>query len=101
MMISAELYVADKLKNRTIVELEREKTRLKNKIEELTILQQNDSGSIMIHPSPETKKNMYIEYINEIDKKIEWKKLLTDVKVVKIMLNNYIYLITPVLIRYQ
>ena len=101
MMISAELYVADKLKNRTIVELEREKTRLKNKIEELTILQQNDSGSIMIHPSPETKKNMYIEYINEIDKKIEWKKLLTDVKVVKIMLNNYIYLITPDLIRYQ
>ena len=100
-MISAELYVADKLKNRTIVELEREKTRLKNKIEELTILQQNDSGSIMIHPSPETKKNMYIEYINEIDKKIEWKKLLTDVKVVKIMLNNYIYLITPDLIRYQ
>ena len=56
MMISAELYVADKLKNRTIVELEREKTKLKNKIEELTILQQNDSSSIMIHPSPETKK---------------------------------------------
>lgn len=100
-MISAELYVADKLKNRTIVELEREKTKLKNKIEELTILQQNDSSSIMIHPSPETKKNMYIEYINEIDKKIEWKKLLTDVKVVKIMINNYIYLITPDLIRYQ
>ena len=101
MMVSAELYVADKLKNRTIVELEREKTKLKNKIEELTILQQNDSSSIMIHPSPETKKNMYIEYINEIDKKIEWKKLLTDVKVVKIMINNYIYLITPDLIRYQ
>ena len=101
MMISAELYVADKLKNRTIVELEKEKTKLKNKIEELTILQQNNSSSIMIHPSPETKKNMYIEYINEIDKKIEWKKLLTDVKVVKIMINNYIYIITPDLIRYQ
>ena len=109
-MISAELYVADKLKNRTIVELEREKTKLKNKIEELTILQQNDSSSIMIHPSPETKKNMELgssikkecqKYINEIDKKIEWKKLLTDVKVVKIMINNYIYLITPDLIRYQ
>ena len=63
MMISAELYVADKLKNRTIVELEREKTRLKNKIEELTILQQNDSGSIMIHPSQKTKKNISIYFL--------------------------------------
>lgn len=89
------------LKNKTIVELEKEKKRLKKGIKEITNSQLNDCSSNIIHPSPETRKNMYIQYIDEIDKKIQWKKLLTNVKEIKVILGNYIYLITPDTIKYQ
>lgn len=100
-MMSPGTYVSFELKNKTINELEKEKKRLKKRIKEITNSQLNESSSIIIHPSPETKKNMYIQYINEIDKKIQWKKILTDVNQVKIVLSNYVYLITPNEIKYQ
>lgn len=100
-MMSPGTYVSFELKNKTINELEKEKKRLKKRIKEITNSQLNESSSIIIHPSPETKKNMYIQYINEIDKKIQWKKILTDVNQVKIVLSNYVYLITRNEIKYQ
>lgn len=89
MMLSASTFVQSKLKNKTVKELEEEKNHLKEEIAEFEKIRDKN----YMHPSPAVIISMYNEYIDEIERKIEWKNKLSNLSEAKIMigLKEYIF----------